>query len=157
GLCGQRVGSWWSPWALPVEHDGHLLVEQLGEDDGLVAVGAWPADAGAVGEGAAWLAALFAEEPFPAAGAFVDGDLSSGPGGGDDDCGGRVLVTSAERGLAAGCAAVPLPPGGGELGSADRAGHRRGVVPRRGRWLGHGVACGPDRAGHRRGVVPRRG
>src|SRR6266702_594086 len=64
-----------------------------------------------------------------------------GFGGGDGDGGGWVLVAAPERGLAAGGAAVSLPPGRGEAGLADGAGHRRFVVPR---WvyrlLGHGVA-----------------
>ena len=130
GACWS-VGRWcWSP-RVGRGHDGRFVVEQVGDGDGLVAVGAWSADADAAGEGAALLAALFAEEPFTAVGAFVDGDLLAGLGGGDEDGGGRVVVASAERGLAAGCAAVPLPSGRGEGVVAVGAGHRRGVVPRR--------------------------
>ena len=67
------------------------------------------ADADPAGEGAAALAALFAEESFAAVGAFVDGDLAAEPAGRDGDRGAGLLVAAAERGLAAGGAAVGLP------------------------------------------------
>jgi hypothetical protein len=60
----------------PFWGDDDFLVEEVGDGYGFVAVGAWPADAYAAGEGAALLAALFAVQALAAGGAFVDGDLS---------------------------------------------------------------------------------
>ena len=105
-----------------------------------VTVWAWAADADPAGEGAAALAALLAQLSFAAVGAFVDGVFPAGSGGRDGDRRAGLLVAAAERGLAAGGAAVRLPAGGGEDAAADRAGGRPVVVPRRG--LGCGVrAC----------------
>src|SRR5450755_1335975 len=73
-------------------------------------------------EDAAVVAALPAGLALPAAGAFVDGVLAAGPGGADDDGGGRVLVPAAEGGLAAGRAAVGLPADGREVALAGRHG-----------------------------------
>ena len=72
-------------------------------------------------EDAAVVAALPAGLALPAAGAFVDGVLAAGPGGADDDGGGRVLVPAAEGGLAAGRAA---PRGTGH----EQQGRRYGVI-----------------------------
>ena len=117
-------------------HCGHLL-GQVGDGDGLAAVRAGASGADAAGEGGAVGAALLAEETLPAVGAFVDGVLAPGPGGGQGDRDWLFLVAAAERGLAAAVIAVALPPGGGERVLAERAGHRPGVVPRRG--SGHGA------------------
>jgi hypothetical protein len=72
---------------------------------------------------------LPAVESLVAVGAFVDGVVAPVASGGNGDCGGRVLVPAAERGLAAWCAAVDLASGGGVGDLADGAGHRRVVVP----------------------------
>ena len=61
--------------------DGLRLVQgrllEVGDRDGLVAVGAGAAGADAGGEGVAVGAVLFAEEPGVAAGAGVDGPVSA--------------------------------------------------------------------------------
>ena len=75
---------------------------------GPVTIWAGAADADPAGEGAAALAALLAEVPVAAVGAFVDGDLPAGSGGRDGDGRAELLVAAAERGLAAGGAAVQL-------------------------------------------------
>ena len=54
----------------------------------------------------AGFAALFAQLSFTAAGAFVDGEFPAGPGGRDGDRRAGLLVAAAERGLAAGGAAI---------------------------------------------------
>jgi hypothetical protein len=113
------------------EYGDHVLVEQVVESDGLVAVRALAADADAACEdGAAW-AALLAEEAFLAAGTLVDGEVSPWPGGWDGDGGEGLLVAAPERCLAAWGTAVSLAAGRREGSLADRAGHRLGVVPRR--------------------------
>src|SRR5258705_4237466 len=63
--------------------------------------------------------------------------ISPWPGGWDGDRGEGLLVTAPERGLAAWGTAVGSAAGRGEVPLADRAGHRRGIVPRRhdGRFL----------------------
>jgi hypothetical protein len=108
-------------------HDGHLL-DQVRECDRFSAVRAWAARADAAAEYAAAGAALLAEEALVAAGAFVDGVLTPGPGGRHGDRDWLVLVAAAERGLAAPVTAVALPPGGGEGALADGAGDRPGIV-----------------------------
>ena len=79
---------------------------------------------------------MLAQLSFAAVGAFVDGVFAAGPGGRDGDRRAGLLVAAAERGLAAGGAAVGLPAGRGEDAAADRAGGRPVVVPRR------GLGCG---------------
>jgi len=94
------------------------------------------------------LSAEKAEEALPAVGAFVDGVLAAGPGGGDRERAGLVLVAAPERGLAAPVTAVPPAAGGGEADLADGAGDRPGIVLRRRcclGWLGHGVPS-PERS-----------
>src|SRR5213593_4166596 len=124
------------------EYGNHVLVEQVVERHELVAVRARAADVDAAGEDAAGRAALLTEETVLAAGALVDREVASWPGGWDGDGGEGLLVAAAKRGLAARRAAVGLAAGHGEGPLADRADPRRGVVPRR--------AC------PRPGVVPRR-
>src|SRR6266536_2810515 len=113
------------------EYGYHVLVEEVVEGHRLVAVWTWAADVDSAGEDAAGWAALFTEETVTAGGALVDGELAAWPGGGGGDGGQGLLVASAKRGLAAGWAAVGLPAGRGEGLPAERAGPRRGIVPRR--------------------------
>ena len=80
---------------------------------------------------------MLAQLSFTAAGAFVDGEFPAGPDGRDGDRRAGLVVAAAERGLAAGGAAIGLPAGRGEDAAADRAGGRPVVVPRRD--LGCGV------------------
>jgi hypothetical protein len=75
---------------------------------------------------------VLAEEAFLAVGAPVDGEVASWPGGGDGDGGvGLLVVAAAKRRLAARRAAVGLAADRGEGPLTDRAGPRRGIVPRR--------------------------
>ena len=115
--------------------------------DGGIAMGALAADADPAGEGVAALAALLADQTFTAVGTFVDGDIAAAAGRRDGDRDTAGLVAAAERGLAAGGAAVGLPADRGEGPPADGARGRPGVVPRRG-----SVRCGP--AGVGSGIVP---
>jgi hypothetical protein len=78
-------------------HGDHLL-EKVGDGDGLGAVRARAAGADAACEDAAVGAALLAEEALLAFGAFVDGVVAPGPGSGDGDRAGRVVVAAPERG-----------------------------------------------------------
>ena len=87
-------------------------------------MGAWASGADPAAEDAAVVAALMSGLACAAAGAFVDRMLAAGTDGGDDDGLGRVLVPSAERGLATARAAVGPPPGRGEGLLADRAAYR---------------------------------
>ena len=123
---GRSSGSRGSPVGCGGDHG---LVDEVRNRDRRVAGWACAADADSAGEGVAVLAALFAEQSFAAVGAFVDGDLPAGLGGRDGDDGTGLLVSAAERGLAAGGAAVGLPAGRDEAGRADGAAGRPGVVP----------------------------
>src|SRR5512142_1777695 len=69
------------------ERADHLRVEQVGERDWLVAVGAGSAEVDTAGEHGAVGAALLAEQALTAAGAFVNGDFATGVGGGCGDRG----------------------------------------------------------------------
>src|SRR2546421_1742536 len=115
------IGGGGGPPLLVGENGNDVLVEEVVDGDGLVAVRAWAADADAAGEDAAGWAALLAEEAFVAAGALVDGEVPPGPGGWDGDGGAGLLVAAPERGLAAGGTAVGLAAGRSEVSLADRA------------------------------------
>src|SRR5664279_3107947 len=129
----------------------HRLVQQVGNCHGPVTIWACAADADPAGEGAAGLAALFTQESVAAVGAFVDGDFAAAPDFRDGDDGTGLLMAAAERGLAAGGAAVRLPADRGEdwwqtghgvVPSSSRDGVRSGgVLVGAGTVTGH-VPCG---------------
>jgi len=129
----------------------HRLVQQVGNCHGPVTIWACAADADPAGEGAAGLAALFTQESVAAVGAFVDGDFAAAPDFRDGDDGTGLLMAAAERGLAAGGAAVRLPADRGEGLVADRARGRPVIVPRRG-----SVGWGAGRGRHGHGSRPFR-
>ena len=69
---------------------------------------------------------MLAQLSFAAVGAFVDGVFAAGPGGRDGDRRAGLLVAAAERGLAAGGAAVGACR---PVGVKTRRQTEQGVVP----------------------------
>src|SRR5215211_6726480 len=107
---------------------GGVLVEDVADGDGFVAVWAESAEVDALAGAVAVVAVLLAEVADFAGGALVDGVVTSSGGGRHGDVGGGVGGAGAPGGLAAGGCAVALPAGRDERGRADRARRRPDVV-----------------------------
>src|SRR6266508_2661747 len=105
-----------------------VLVEDVADGDGLVAVWAESAEVDAHAGLVAVVAVLLGEVAGVACGALVDGDVPSPGAGRHDDGRSRVGVAGAPGGLTAGGCAVALPAGWGERGCTDRAHRRLDVV-----------------------------
>src|SRR4051794_2522003 len=83
----------------------HLLVEKVGDGDGLVAVRAWAPEPYPTHPGVAGVAALFAESSVAAGVALVDGDGPSGLGLGHDERRGTGVASAPVGGGSAGVGA----------------------------------------------------
>jgi hypothetical protein len=105
-----------------------VLVEDVADGDGFVAVWAESAEVEALAGLVAVVAVLLGEVAGVASSALIDGDVTSGCGGGYDDDRSGLGVAGAPGGLTAGGCAVALPAGRGEWFRADWAGHRLDVV-----------------------------
>src|SRR6266508_574665 len=105
-----------------------VLVEDVADGDGFVAVWAESAEVDALAGLVAVVAVLLGEVAGVASAALVDGDVTSAGGGGYDDGRSGLGVAGAPGGLAAGGGAVALPADRGECVRADWAGHRFDVV-----------------------------
>lgn len=106
----------------------HLLGEELGDGDGLSAVGAFAAEADLAHERGAVGAALLADGAVGTAVAFVDGDGPSWPALRDPGHRPRGVASASVGGGAAGVGAELLASGGGEGVLADGTGDRDGIV-----------------------------
>src|SRR6266699_3272589 len=107
------------PWS-GARRWGGVLVEDVADGDGLIAVWAESAEVDAPAWAVAVVAVLLGEVAGVAFGALVDGDVTSRGAGRHDDGWSGVGVAGAPGGLAAGGCAVALAAGGGERGCADR-------------------------------------
>src|SRR6266704_2760758 len=96
-----------------------VLVEDVADGDGLVAVWAESAEVDAGAGLVAVVAVLLAEVAGAAGGALVDGDVTSSGAGGHGDGWSRLGVAGAPGGLAAGGCAVALAAGRGVGVCAD--------------------------------------
>src|SRR6266545_6710472 len=117
GRVSRRLGSRWSGAC-------GVLVEDVADGDGFVAVGAASAEVDAFAGAVAVVAPLLSEVAGVAGGALVDGDVAAAGAGRHDEGRSGVGVAGAPGGLAAGGCAVALAPDRGERRRADRA--RRG-------------------------------
>jgi hypothetical protein len=105
-----------------------VLVEDVADGDGFVAVWAESAEVDSLAGLVAVVAVLLGEVAGVAPGALIDGDVTSAGGGGHDDGRSRLGVAGTPGGLAAGGCAVALPADRGECVRADWAGRRFDVV-----------------------------